>query len=218
MRTLSREQARRVYDRIGSWQDSQAFYEDRAVAEVTRLANFGESGRALEFGCGTGRYAERLLSEFLPETGSYRGVDISPVMVELAKERLLPFAPRAVVELSEGEPPRAKDGELYDRFVSNYVLDLLSEADIRGVIDAAYAALEPGGLLCLTSLSEASSSPSRFILACWSLLRSIDPAVVGGCRPLSLLDYVGGPRWHVQAEERVVQFGVPSQVVVASRA
>jgi hypothetical protein len=34
MTTLSHERARRVYDRIGTWQDTQAFYEDRATALV----------------------------------------------------------------------------------------------------------------------------------------------------------------------------------------
>ena len=217
MRTLSQREARSVYDRIGSWQDAQAFYEDRALNEMTRFARFGESARVLEFGCGTGRYAESLLSKLLPEESSYRGVDISPTMVRLSKERLLPFAPRAEVELSDGEAPKAKPDEHIDRFVSNYVLDLLSDSDIREVIDAAHVALVPGGLLCLTSLSVAENWTSRFILGCWSLFRSIHPAIVGGCRPLPLLDYVGPPRWEILEERRIVQFGVPSQVVVASR-
>lgn len=218
MRTLSREQARQVYNRIGSWQDAQAFYEDRAVGQLTRRSRFDEAQRVLEFGCGTGRYAERLLAEFLPASATYQGMDISPTMVKLTNQRLLPFSPRAAVSLSDGAPPKAKPGESYDRFVSNYVLDLLSDSDIRGVLDAAHGILEPGGLLCLTSLSLAPNWSSRLILACWSLLRSIHPAVVGGCRPLSLLDYVGEPRWRVEHETHVLQFGVPSQVVVASRA
>ena len=217
MRTLSHQEARSVYDRIGAWQDRQAFYEDRALEELTQLSRFGESRSVLEFGCGTGRYAERLLSEFLPAQASYRGMDISSTMVELAKQRLLPFSSRAEVELSTGEAPRAKPGEHCDRFVSNYVLDLLSDSDIRKVLEAAHALLEPGGLLCLTSLSLAANWPSHFILGCGSLLRSIHPAVVGGCRPLSLPDYVGGPHWRIHEETRVVQFGVPSQVLVASR-
>ena len=35
---LSREQARRVYDRIGARQDTQAFYEDRATDVLDRGA------------------------------------------------------------------------------------------------------------------------------------------------------------------------------------
>ncbi len=150
-------------------------------------------------------------------SATYQGFDISPTMVKLATQDLRSYAARAVVTLSDGAPPQVEPGHSYDRFVSNYVLDLLSEADIRGVLDAAHGALEKGGLLCLTSLSFAPNLSSHFILACWSLLRSIHPAVVGGCRPLRLLDYVKEPKWLVENEKRVVQFGVPSQVLVASR-
>ena len=40
MRTLSHQEARRTYDRIGSLQDSQGFYEDRATALVVHHGNF----------------------------------------------------------------------------------------------------------------------------------------------------------------------------------
>ena len=218
MKTLSREQARRVYDRIGSFQDAQAFYEDRAVQEMTEHSEFGKAERVFEFGCGTGRYAQRLLLDHLPEQALYLGVDISPTMIQLAHQRLASFAPRGRVELSDGSFPGSDSNEISDRFVSNYVLDLLSVSDIHGVLQAAHARLRPGGLLCLTSLSFAPNRSSRIILAAWSLLRAVHPVLVGGCRPLSLLDYISEPLWEVRPTARVVQYGVPSQVVIAARA
>jgi len=217
LRTLSREQARKIYDRIGSWQDAQAFYEDRAVQRMTEFAAFSEARRVVEFGCGTGRYAVKLLSADLSSSATYHGIDISPTMVALARDRLSAFSPRASVTLSDGSPPGVFSGPPFDRFVANYVLDLLAEDDIRAVLEAAHSLLEPGGRLCLTSLSVAPQWSSRFILSCWSMVRSIHPMLVGGCRPLSLLDYVHEPAWKILREERVIQFGVPSQVLVASR-
>lgn len=214
LQTLSRDQARKVYDRIGSWQDTQAFYEDRAVRRMTELSHFREARCVVEFGCGTGRYAQNLLTEELSSSATYRGIDISPRMVQLASDRLAAASPRASVTLSDGSPP---SGPRCDRFVANYVLDLLPEDDIRAVLEAAHSLLEPGGRLCLTSLSVAPQWSSRFILSCWSMVRSIHPMLVGGCRPLSLLDYVSEPQWKILCEERVIQFGVPSQVLVASR-
>ena len=218
MKTLSREQAQRVYNRIGSFQDAQAFYEDRAVQEMTERSELGKAERVFEFGCGTGRYAQCLLLDHLSEEASYLGVDISPTMIELAHQRLASFAPRAHVELSDGSLPGSNSNETYDRFVSAYVLDLLSVPDIHGVLRAAHARLQPGGLLCLTSLSFAPNPSSRIILAAWSLLRAIHPALVGGCRPLELLDYISEPDWRIQHSTRVVQYGVPSQIVIAARA
>jgi ubiquinone/menaquinone biosynthesis C-methylase UbiE len=49
------------------------------------------------------------------------------------------------VELSDGSPRLpAGDGE-YDRFVSTYVLDLLSAADTVDLLAEAHRVLRPGG-------------------------------------------------------------------------
>jgi ubiquinone/menaquinone biosynthesis C-methylase UbiE len=87
-----------------------------------------------EFGCGTGRLALRLLSEHLSEAARYRGVDLSPVMVELARQRLGPYASRAEVLLVDESPLAAEPTAHHDRFVSSYVLDLLSEEEITAVL------------------------------------------------------------------------------------
>ena len=126
MSTLSHEEARRTYDRIGSLQDSQAFYEDRATSLVLVHGDFTSAEFVFEFGCGTGRFALRLFEEYLSDMARYRGVDVSPKMVRLAQTRLASYSPRAEVVLTEGKPPVDEPAESYDRFVSNYVFDLLS--------------------------------------------------------------------------------------------
>ncbi len=55
-----------MYDRIGSLQDSQAFYEDRATGLLLQHGEFSSAESVFEFGCGTGRFALRLLEEYLP--------------------------------------------------------------------------------------------------------------------------------------------------------
>jgi cyclopropane fatty-acyl-phospholipid synthase-like methyltransferase len=45
-----------------------------------------------------------------------------------------------------GGAPIGEPAAAYDRFVSNYVFDLLSEEDIRAVIAEAYRVLRPGGI------------------------------------------------------------------------
>jgi ubiquinone/menaquinone biosynthesis C-methylase UbiE len=102
---LSREEARRVYDRIGARQDTQAFYEDRATELLIQHGEFGFAQSVLEFGCGTGRFALRLLSHHLPATARYRALDQSAIMVRLAQSRLAQFGSRAQVVLTDGAPP-----------------------------------------------------------------------------------------------------------------
>jgi ubiquinone/menaquinone biosynthesis C-methylase UbiE len=217
MPALSHEQARRVYDRIGARQDTQAFYEDRASEVLVEHGEFGAAQRVLEFGCGTGRFALRLLSQQLPAVARYRALDLSPTMVRLARERLAAFGSRAEVVLTDGSPPVAEPAASRDRFVSNYVLDLLSEDDIAAVVREAHRILEPGGLLCLSSLSMGTGAFSRWVSHTWSRVHALRPALVGGCRPLELLSWIPSKQWRVRHHVELAPFGVPSEALIAER-
>ena len=214
---LTHSEARRVYDRIGAAQDTQAFYEDRTSALLIRHGAFESAQRVLEFGCGTGRFALRLLSRHLPETARYRGLDVSPEMVRIAKARLAPHAARAEVVLTDGDPPTGEPTASRDRFVSSYVLDLLSEEDIAAVLREAHRILEPGGLLCLAGLSTGTGVLSRLVAHAWSRVHAWRPALVGGCRPLELGARVAAPAWRIRHHAKLAPFGVPSEALVAER-
>ncbi len=215
--TLSYQQARRTYDRIGSLQDSQRFYEDRATARVLLHGDFESAESVFEFGCGTGRFALRLLEKHLSDTARYRGLDISPTMVQLAQDRLSSYATRADVILTEGDPPTDEPAESCDRFVSNYVFDLLSHEDIRIVLREAHRMLRPGGLLCLAGLTSGTGVTSRIVAGVIGWIQPNCPALVGGCRPIELLPFLPESRWQLQHHFKVVAFALPSEIVVAKR-
>lgn len=215
---LTYEEARRVYDRIGSRQDSQAFYEDCATEALLRHGHFESAEAVFEFGCGTGRFALRLFRDFLSPRAFYRGMDVSPKMVSLARERLEPYSSRAEVALTQGRPPVEEPSESYDRFVSNYVFDLLSEEDIRGILKEARRMLRPGGLLCLAGLSTGVGWLSRSVARFWSFIQRHWPSAVGGCRPIDLPPLLEESDWQIQHHEKLVVFGITSEALVARRA
>jgi ubiquinone/menaquinone biosynthesis C-methylase UbiE len=217
MRTLSNAEARQVYDRIGKAQDTQAFYEDRATTALIEHLDLASARSVFEFGCGTGRFAEDLLARQLPGTATYRGVDVSPVMVRLATERLASFGPRASVRLTDGTPPTGEPSESCDRFVSSFVLDLLSAQDIDGVIREAHRMLRPGGLLGLSSLTFGFTVASRVVSWMWLKVHTLRPSLVGGCRPLEPLGALPEEAWTIRHRERLAPFGIPLEVVVAQR-
>jgi ubiquinone/menaquinone biosynthesis C-methylase UbiE len=214
-RTLTRAEARAFYDRFGAGLDSQGFYEDAALDILVQHGDFENAAAVFELGCGTGRFAPRLLASYLPPTARYRGIDVSPTMVGLARERLRPWTGRAEVELSDGSLPPG-DG-LCDRFVSTYVLDLMSQQEIVDTLAAAYRLLEPRGLLCVVSLTHGRGPVGKLVSYGWSAVHRLRPMLVGGCRPIEILDFLPQDLWNVRHQEIACRWGITSEVVVAGK-
>lgn len=214
---LSRDEARRFYDRFGTKQDSQAFYEDRALDALVRAGDFENAQRVVEFGCGTGRFAARLFGELLPATATYVGFDLSATMVSLAREHLRELGERARVEPSDGSAELPLPAGDCDRFVSTYVLDLLSEGEIQQVLAEAHRLLVPGGLLCVTGLTTGVGPLSRVLIAAWRAVHRLKPSLVGGCRPVEVVPLLPEADWEVAHSAKVVAWGIPSEVLVARR-
>ncbi len=217
VRTLSKEEAKAFYDRFGAKQDRHAFYEDRATADLIAHAEFAAARRVFEFGCGTARFAEQLLDSHLPATCSYEAVDISSTMVQLARSRLARFGDRARVQLGCGEMTVDARDATFDRFVSNYVLDLLSDDDIRALIAEAHRVVAPDGLLCQLSLTHGRTRLSRLVTSTWKSVYALSPKLLGGCRAIELCDYLPREHWRLRHRNVVSSFGVSSEVVVAAR-
>jgi ubiquinone/menaquinone biosynthesis C-methylase UbiE len=214
---LTHERARAFYDWFGAWQDRQRFYEERAIDDLLRYSAPAQARSILEFGCGTGRFAESLLAQYAPEGTRYLGFDISTTMVRLARARLARFGARARVVLTTGATRLEVESSSFDRFFSTYVLDLLTESDIRSLVAEAHRVLTPGGLLGLVSLTHGFTALSRVVERMWRAAYRVRPEFVGGCRPISLETFVG-EGWVIRRTNRVVQWGVPSEVLIAARA
>ncbi len=215
---LVAEDARRVYDRIGRVQDTQRFYEDAATSRLGELGGFNEAESVFELGCGTGRFAASLLRDRLPDDARYLGVDVSPRMVALATRRLDRWRPRAEVGLVD--PPElelaGEDGE-FDRFVATYVFDLLTVEDARRLLAEAERLTGPAGLLCVAGLTHGITPTTRQVSRAWEAVAKRRPALLGGCRPIELSELLAHGAWQVRDREVIARWGVPSEVVVATK-
>lgn len=213
---FSPDDARRFYDRYGAKQDGQGFYEDAALDALIRHGDFGAAQSVLEIGCGTGRFAARLLADHMPQSARYTGIDISSTMVGLTREMLEPWSDRCTIVESDGGFDFATLGGPFDRIVSTYVFDLLSPDDIKAALRAAHGAAKPSTLLCLAGLGSDSGPLSNVTAFLWSLLHRLRPKIVGGCRPLSLGDFLDEDQWRVVHREIVVSSAIASEVLLAS--
>ncbi len=216
-RFITPEQARRFYDRIGRGQDARPLSERRALDALAAQADFARASSVIEFGCGTGRFAARLLREQLPGGATYLGLDVSPHMTALAGAAVAPWADRARVELTDGRVSFPVPDASCDRVISTYVLDLLSPADGAAFVAEARRVLRPGGMLALASLAPGRTPTARLVTRLWQALWSLNPALLGGCRPLRLGALLDADEWIVLASFPVTDWFLSSDVLVARR-
>jgi len=193
----------------------QAFYEDPALDALIAHGDFEEALSILEFGCGTGRLAERLLRNLCPEETRYVGLDLSPRMVAIARDRLAPFRDCAEVIETDGAFSVDRGDGSQDRIVATYLLDLLSERDIRAFLAEAHRLLGEKGRLCLAGLTWGNDLLARIVSRVWATLHALRPEWVGGCRPLWMRPVLHEEAWTIVHHESVRAWGVPSDVLVA---
>jgi SAM-dependent methyltransferase len=187
---------------------SADWYAGPAYDLLLRLGRWRDARGVFEFGCGTGVLAERLL-DLMPGEASYRGVDLSPLMVAAARTRLDRFGRRARVELWQAQT-LPEDLPVIDRFLSTYVFDLMSLEARGSVLLAAKRALAPQGLLCLAGLT-----PGGPIAWFWERLYRLRPQAVGFCRPQALAATVAASGFRLRHVEKTSRFTLASEVIVA---
>lgn len=214
---LSKDEARRLYDRLGHRQDWLAFYDGPPLRELLAHGRFGEARAVFELGCGTGALAQSLLEGYLSAHAGYVGVDLSSTMVALAGARLARYKDRARVLQTDGAMAFPFPDGSFDRVVATYVLDLLSPDDIERFIQEAARLLASDGLLCLVNLTHGAGLVSRLVMALWKALYRLSPARVGGCRPLEVRAFLDPNQWRIEYHHVVASLGVPSEILVAER-
>ena len=230
-RTISRAQAREVYDgfarkgHIGG-RDASGGYGGPAVQALLSMACFAQSTQGVfEFGCGQGKLADLVLERH--PTLRWSSVDQSPEMVALARKNLQRHGEQFRVDLlPSGNPAEdvrtAPTPGSVDRYVSTYVLDLLSEEDMYAVLSDAERRLDKQrGLLLLAGITWGYRDSIKCCLMTllWELLYRVVPKTVGGCRPQHLVPYLRAKGWTVVETRRTLPTGFPWMVseVVAAR-
>lgn len=135
------------YDRsvqLSEEADSYPFAGYRQVlGTVYRLIREGEGRRVLDIGFGTAVLSGRLYQEGYDITG----LDFSPRMLELAREKM-PGARLLLWDFTRGLPPELA-GERFDAIVCTYASHHLTEDEKSGFIRDLLDCLTPGGRLLI---------------------------------------------------------------------
>jgi ubiquinone/menaquinone biosynthesis C-methylase UbiE len=213
-RGLTPSQVSKFYDHFGKRQDKQNYYEDVATTDLLKHARFDTAQSIVEFGCGTGGFAEQLFDKYLPDDTVYWGCDVSKTMIELSRQRLSRFGSRTALWKSTGETFLPLPSDSADRFVSNYVLDILLFDEIDVVLGEAKRVLKKNGLLCLTGLTNGKTLFSKAWMSFWNVRFALNPKWVGGCRPMEIKKFLD-TGWDIEHYHITVARGISSEVIVA---
>jgi len=150
---VTEEASKAWYDRISKYYDLVGLFEKRYIALALEMADFREGEKVLEVGCGTGWALERIARQ-VGESGKAYGLDLSPKMLEVARDRLQKAELMTRVELVEGDAVKmAFPDEMFDAVFSTHTLELFDTPDIPAVLSEIRRVLKPGGRFVDLSIS-----------------------------------------------------------------
>jgi ubiquinone/menaquinone biosynthesis C-methylase UbiE len=208
--TLTKADVVRVYGRTAPLYDLWGMLtETRARRRALELAHVRDGEAILEVAVGTGLAFAELLER--NPSGRNEGIDLTEAMLAKAREK---------AERSAATNWRLRVGDAYDLdfgpatfnvLLNCYMFDLLPEADFGRVLGEFHRVLKPSGRLVLVNLAPGAGVVSWL----WSQIYNVNPAWVGGCRGVRMSAYLGEAGFVIETSERLSQFGVPSEVIVA---
>lgn len=197
-----------VYHRIAPLYDLWAWLtERRARDRCLELAAIRDGEDVLEVAVGTGLAFERILRS--NPSGRNEGIDLTEAMLARARNKA---AKCGVADY------RLRIGDAYDLdfsddsfdvLVNNYMFDLLPQSDFQRVLAEFLRVLRPGGRLALVNMTVGE----RWYNAIWERIYRVNPALLGGCRGVTLLPAVEAGGFIGTKREYISQFTFPSEVV-----
>lgn len=205
---IKKDRVAGIYRRIAPSYDLWAWLtESKARDRCLDLAAIRNGEDVLEVAVGTGLAFERIL-EANP-TGRNEGIDLTEAMLSRARRK---------AAKSGSHNYRLRIGDAYgldfpddsfDVLINNYMFDLLPERDFPTVLGEFRRVMRTGGRLVMASMT----AGQRWYNGIWERIYRINPALLGGCRGVSLLPQLEACGFRQTRREYVSQMTFPSEIV-----
>lgn len=205
---IKKGQVADVYSRVAPLYDAWAWLtESKARDRCLELAAIQDGEDVLEVAVGTGLAFERILK--LNPSGRTEGVDLTEAMLEKARQKA---AKTGVVgyRLRLGDAYELDFADdSFDVLINNYMFDLIPQQDFAAVLQEFRRVLRPGGRLAMVNMT----GGERWYNGIWERLYRMNPALIGGCRGVSLLPELSACGFANTTREYRSQLTFPSEIV-----
>lgn len=210
----TREEARRVYDRLSRFYGYTVGALGRRYSEkALRRLSIKEGETVLEIGFGTG-YCLKVMAELVGEKGSACGVDISPGMIGKTRRRLEKAGLAKRVELCCGDAtclPFA--GGAFDAVFISFALEVLDTPQIAEVLAEIKRVLKPGGRLGAACMSK-ENGKSPFVKV-YEWMHKRCPKYIAS-RPIYAERAFRDAGYRIAEKQRLKIFGLPAEIIIAA--
>lgn len=197
-----------IYRKIAPSYDLWAWLtESKARDRCLELAAIQDGEEVLEVAVGTGLAFERILKA--NPSGRNEGIDLTEAMLIRADRK---------AAKSGSNNYRLRVGDAYDLdfpdssfdvLINNYMFDLLPQQDFLTVLEEFKRVLRPGGRLAMVNMTKGE----RWYNGVWDRIYRINPALLGGCRGVSLLPQIKACGFRQTRREYMSQLTFPSEIV-----
>ncbi len=205
---IEKKQVPVIYRKIAPTYDAWAWLTERKARErCLELAAIRDGEDVLEVAVGTGLAFEKILAA--NPSGNNEGIDLTAEMLQRAEKR---------AARTGSDNYRLRVGDAYDLdfpndsfdvLLNNYMFDLLPEQDFLTVLDEFKRVLRPGGRLAMVNMTIGEN----WYNGLWQRIYRINPALLGGCRGVSLLALLQRCGFSHTSRHYMSQFTFPSEVV-----
>ena len=212
----TKEEAKRLYDRISRFYDffTAAFERKYAEMALERLS-VKEGEAVLEIGFGSG-YCLRRIAQSVGQSGKAYGIDISSGMLEVTKRKLEKAELMDRTELHCGDAASLPyDDDTFDGVFMSFTLELFDTPEIPKVLEEIKRVFKPGGRLAVASMSKEDGESMLVRLYEW--VHKKWPKYVD-CRPIYVEQSLKDAAYEIKSKEKVRLFGLPGEIVIAVNA
>ncbi len=189
-------------------------FEKKLREKGLELLDVQKGEVVLEIGFGTGCSLVEI-AKSVGETGKVYGIDLTPEMVKLSKERLEKEGLEEKAELQEGNARKMSYRDnMFDAVYMASTLELFDTPDIAKVLREIKRVLKPTGRLGVVSIAKEGHEDSK-ILKFYEWLHQKIPKYAS-CRPIYVEDSIKDTGYKIiKKEEMMIAKLFPMKIVMA---